>query len=95
MMNDRKDAPAAVARTIAAVAIAAMTSACASAALAKTVARDTANAVSLDPSSANLFRSFAPELGLKVERITGVHGRVATAEEFTGWTTEAVTRPLT
>jgi glyoxylase-like metal-dependent hydrolase (beta-lactamase superfamily II) len=42
----------------------------------------------LGPAQAQT-RAFAKrirELGLKVERITGVHGRVATAEEFTGWT---------
>jgi glyoxylase-like metal-dependent hydrolase (beta-lactamase superfamily II) len=42
----------------------------------------------LGPAQAQT-RAFANrirELGLKVDRITGVHGRVATAEEFTGWT---------
>jgi glyoxylase-like metal-dependent hydrolase (beta-lactamase superfamily II) len=42
----------------------------------------------LGPAQAQT-RAFAKrigELGLNVERITGVHGRVATAEEFTDWT---------
>jgi glyoxylase-like metal-dependent hydrolase (beta-lactamase superfamily II) len=75
MMDNRKDAPA----MVAAVAIAAMTNACASDALAQTVARDTANAVSLDPEAPNSFRSFAPELGQTVARMpkldpqTGLH----------------------
>jgi len=64
---------------LAAVTIAAMASACTPAESPKQSARDTANAVSMDPDSRNSVRTFAPELDETVARMpkldpqTGLH----------------------